>query len=264
MSEIFKTSHESLLPLGDAWNVKKQGFLDKLLDGSAENYQVVKDFLESLKDLRNPLESIIYEDLEKEFGIAKNENLTETERREYLRVKMFSRGGIGSNPDLQTALNEAGFDLFVHDNDPAVDPAIFLDESFVMVAGGGSGYAGRADAFAGRSGGDLLANGDVFIQKATFSSQAGGASTFAGNSLANAGYFINFVTERIQTPIPTDPEQWPLVFFVGGPAVRDGVTGELLEITLAEIPTQRRIELIKIILRIKPLHTLAGLIIDFI
>ena len=54
---------------------------------------------------------------------------------------MFARGGTGTNPDLQTALNDAGFNLLVHDNDPAVDPAIFLDEDFQM--GRGTDKSGR-------------------------------------------------------------------------------------------------------------------------
>jgi len=264
MATIFETVHKALLPLGDAWKLKDDGDLDKVLQASAENHQEVKDFLQQLQDLRNPLLSLIFEDLEKEFGIAKNEGLTETERRAYLKVKMFSRGGTGTNPDLQTALDDAGFDLLVHDNDPAVDPAIFLDESFQMVAGGGNAFAGRADAFAARVGGEIITNGDLFNQQPSFASQADGAATFAGNSQAVAGFFVDSGRERIIQPIPVDPEQFPLVFFVGGPATRDPITGELLEIELAEIPTNRRIELIKIILKIKPLHTFAGLVIAFI
>ena len=83
-----------------------------------------------------------------------------------------------------------------------------------------------------------------------------------GNASAVAGYFTQLQKDPIIYEIPTDPDVWNYVFFVGGDAVRDGA-GILTSIEQAQVSSQRRDEFLNIILSIKPMLTWAGLVIVF-
>lgn len=214
MSDITKDMLLSLLPPGSAWTPEEAADFDLLLDGMADNYEDVRVFLSQLADLRNPLKTPILSDLEREYGIPTDLTLSEDIRRQRLAAIVYAGQSRGTIDDLQDALDASGFNIQVYENDPAVDPAIFLDQAFQMVAGGGNAYAGRADAFAGRVGGELLVNGDLFQSKKLFTSVAG--TMYAGT--ATAGEYEDLEVTKIEYPIPTDPNDWPLVFFVGGPA----------------------------------------------
>ena len=265
MSDLLKAVMTALLPDGATWDIRPNGDFDKLLDGQAENFDFIRDFLDGLAVIRSPDKTPILTDLEKEYGILTNFNLSDSVRRLQLSSRVFTRGITGSDDNMQAALNDAAFIVQVHENSPAVDPSIFLDDVFQMVAGGDNAFAGRTDAVAGRLGGELVVNGDIFSQKLLIDMHAASPFAFAGNSKAVAGQFssASLITEQIVPPIPVDPDAWPMIFFVGGDAIRDGVTGELLEIAPAQVPIERREELRRVILKYKPMHSWCGLIIEF-
>jgi hypothetical protein len=209
---------DDIRPKGPAHDPAPDGDLDLLLEGMADNYEVVRAFVSTLSDIRDPKKTPVLSDLEAEYGIPTSTLLSEAERR--LRLDEFAYGGDsdGTEDDLQTALRNAGFDVYVYQNDPAVDPAIFLEQQFQMVAGGDNAYAGRDDAFCGLLGGELLVNGDVFKTSKVFTSVAG--TMYAGDG-TTAGEYDDLLVEKIEYPIPTDPADWPMVYFVGGAATRD-------------------------------------------
>jgi hypothetical protein len=251
---------DAILPEGTAWIPSPGEDLDSFYDGLALNWETIRAFLEEQSSIRDPHFTPFLEDLEREFGIFTNPNLTEQERRDQLSPVVFNRQNNGSNDNLEDALNDAGFDVQVHDNSPAVDPAIFLDQNFQMVADGGNAYAGRSDAFAGRSGGELLVNGDIFETRKIVTSVAG---TFYAGDGTTAGEYDDLERIEITYDIPTDPDDWPLVFFVGGDATRDG-SGALTEIQSVDISQDQEAAFKRIILKYKPIHSWAGLIINFV
>ncbi len=153
MSDLTRAMLDDFLPPGPVWEPEELAEFDLLLEGIADNMEVVRVFLSTLSEIRNPNLTIILADLEREYGIPTNLLLSESTRRTRLAELVFGVDGNGTEDDLQTALRNAGFDVFVYQNDPAVDPAIFLEQDFQMVAGGGNAFAGRADAFAGKVGG---------------------------------------------------------------------------------------------------------------
>jgi hypothetical protein len=162
MSDVMRAVIDTIIPKGAAWRVSPEEDWDKLRDAVAENWETIRVFLEDLSGVRDPSVTQFLADLEKEFGVFSNTSLTEQQRRDQLKPIIYNRSSGGTIDDLQAALDDAGFAVQVHSNSPAVDPAIFLDQNFQMVAGGGNAYAGRPDAFAGRSGGELLVNGAIF------------------------------------------------------------------------------------------------------
>lgn len=251
---------DTIWPEGSAWNVAPDEDLDKLLDGSAENWEEVREFLSELSEIRTPATTPFLADLEREYGVFTNPNLTDQQRRDQLTPVVYGQDSNGSVDALQAALDAAGYTVQVHENSPAVDPAIFLDQDFQMVADGGAAFAGNQDAFAGRSGGELLVNGDIFKTSRIFTSVAG--NVYAGDG-TTAGEYDDLVRTKITYSIPTDPNDWPLVFFVGGDATRDG-SGALTEIETATVPLEQESEFKRLILKYKPIHSWAGLVIDFI
>jgi len=250
------------LPKGAAWEPKTNGNYDKVISATGEIIKEICERAENARHVRDPQNTFLLDDLEREFGILKNEAFTEQQRRDNLSAKINMVPGNGTADDLQSALDAAGFDLQVHKNNPAVDPAIFLDQAFQMVAGGDNAYAGRPDAYAGRIGGELLVNGSVFEQVEAYLMQANGSTSYAGNSNAISGYFESIKRTPIEYTIPTDPDTWGFVFFIGGDATRN-VSGELTDIEQAEVELVRKEELKRIILSIKPMYTWAGLIITY-
>jgi hypothetical protein len=255
---------DSNLPEGQAWTPAIGEGMDLFFDGMAENWESVREDLEQLAYILDPNKTIILEDLEKEFGFTTNIRLTEAERRMQLAAFVYGQPGNGSEDDLQSALVAAGFNVQVHQNDPAVNPALFLESNFQVTLGDNNAYLGDTEAFLGVSAGELLVIGDVYTQTINYETVLGGEFSYLGDDSLYLGYFNDFTNDRIIFPIPTDPDSWPFVFFVGGTATRDGITGELTGIIQAEIPYERRAEFIRIILRHKPMFTWAGLIVNYI
>lgn len=275
-NSISKQTYSALLPPGPLGEPKAGGDLDLLLDGMADNADLVAAFLADLADIRNPNKTPIFEDLEREYGIKPNENVPTVDRIARLARKVYQGQKIDSPDDLQDALDAAGFDLQVHLNDPPVDPAIFLTQSFQMVAGGDNAFAGfepsggpPSTAFAGRLGGELIVNGDIFLKTNAVEMQAGGNIAFAGYFPTTpgvyqsvAGFFSSINQDKLDYPIP-DSIYWSMIFFVGGDATRDPVTNELTDIQQGFLPLNRRNDLITTILEIKPLMSWCGLIATF-
>jgi len=259
---ISRSVLNALLPPG--WNIKQDGDFDKLLEGIAENKEVTREFLISLATLRNPQKTQYLSDLEKEYGLMTRNNLTEQVRRDRLSVRAYERDRNGSWEDLQNALQNSGFNVQVHENSPAVDPAIFLNQAFQMVAGDPlNAFAGDPGAYCGQIGGILLVNGEIFDQIPLWLMGCAGDNAYAGDPLAYAGYYLELQKNLITYEIPADPFDWPYIFFVGGDATRGG-SEELTDIELAEVPIERKCEFENIILRYKGLHAWAGLIIIYV
>lgn len=259
MFSLMRRTIDTLLPKGSAWSPKPGGGFDKFLNGLAANWETIRLFLSDLKNIRNPSKTSFLDDLEREYGVLTNLSLTEEQRRAALNPLVYNNDSTGSADALQDALQRAGFDVQIHENSPAVDPAIFLDQVFQMVAGGGAAFAGNQNAFAGRIGGELLVNGEIFKNTRMYESVAG--TMFAGT--AGAGEYTDLERTKVEYPIPNDPNDWPLIFFVGGDATRN-IDGELTAIENADIPTEQESIFKQIVLKFKPMHTWAGLIVTYI
>ena len=258
----------ALFPSGSAWTPAAGGDYDNLLEGIAENSENLRARLDSLRHLRNPAKTPILSDLEKEYGVIPVAGSTEAQRRERLAVLMFRRGELPTYEFLEEILQAAGFDVYVHENSPAVDPAIFLAQAFNMLCGdllpgGNDAQCGEPEAICASVGGELLVNGEFFEQSPNYSVQCDEPDALCGEPLICAGQYDSINLVLIEYDIPTVAGYWPLIFFVGGPATRDPVTGALTEIESASVPLARRLEFRRLILRYKPMCSWAGLIIVY-
>ena len=196
-SALIKAAILALLPDGTLWTPAVEEDLDKLFDAMSENWLEAYNAAFGLGDVRNPLKTQLLQELEREFGFLENSDLTEEVRRKQLAaVKTENTDQRNSDDDVQSFLNAAGFDVQVHHNDPAADPALFP--------------------------GDILLNGGKYVQNIDYLMQCGGAYAFCGHQNAVCGYFESFDFIEFEHILPTDPDLWPFIYFIGGPAVRDG------------------------------------------
>lgn len=259
----------ALLPEGWAWMPKAVSDYDKLLDGISDNSGAVYADLKLLSSIRDPLKTPILSDLEKEYAVVPFSGATEEQRRQSLKAFMFRRASSGAYDILQEKLRDAGFtDVYVIPNDPAVDPDIFLAQSFNMVCGdllpgGNEAQCGEPEAVCASVGGELIVNGELFQPVLNYINLCGETLITCGDGIY-AGDFDGYSTALtdIQYVIPTDSGYWPLIFFVGGAPSYDEY-GYLDEIQIYSVPAQRRIEFRKIILKYKPMYSWGGLIVQY-
>jgi hypothetical protein len=264
-----RSTLDALLPSGKYWEPIPGGDYDKLLDGIAANTESLKIELEKLAHLRDPDTTPILDDLEKEYGIQPSALATEEERRARLKAFRYRRTSTGAADILQEKLREAGFDdAYVHINSPAVDPNIFLAEAFNMVCGdllpgGYHAQCGEHEAICAQVGGELVVNGDLYNSLPNYTGLCGNL-IYCGDDIY-CGDFDGYKSDIVQSTyiVPADSGYWPLIFFVGGAATRDPVTGALTEIEFYNIPSERRVEFRRVILKFKPLSTWGGLIVVY-
>lgn len=269
---------DALLPRGAAWRVKPDGNLDHLLEGVGDNLQEILDDLADLALIRNPYKcpAALLPDLEREYGITPSSSQTTDERRSAVALRRYKLRDLATANKLQRALDKAGFGadgygLVVTPNEsPACDPASIIDASYQMTAhemGDSSGAcAGNTSAYVAQRGGYYLVNGDKYTLNPVYP-QAGlvcarafdGSDSLSGQQCA--GYYESYSLYENEYSGP--PESlWSLVFFVGGQVVHND-DGSIAAISTVWIPSDRRQELHRIILRIKPLGVWAGMVVQY-
>lgn len=228
-----RTVLDAELPGGSAWKIKEDGGADLWFDGIADNWQDVKDDLAEAADFRNAARTPILDDLEREYGIEKNTALTEAERRERLLAVQTEGPNTGTAEYVQARLRAAGFtDIYVYQNDPAVDPANFIGGGYLMVCGATEAVCGATEAVCGSILDDLIINGNLFYTDSDI-------------------------------PLPVDSGYWSLIFFIGGVATRDPITDAITAITRYTVPFERRDEFRRLVVKYKPLHSWAAAVVAY-
>jgi uncharacterized protein YmfQ (DUF2313 family) len=234
--ELIKSALLALLPDGEIHTIAPDEDYDKLLDGLAQNWEIITGFAENTGNVRAPEKTAQLDELEREFGVPDPALPEETRRTQLTAVKYENTQGNGSFSYIQEYLNEAGFDVQVHHNDPSVDPALFP--------------------------GDILVNGRISYTAPAYEMQCAGANAFCGNNNAVCGFFKTFYTTDVIYELPTDPDAWPFIFFVGGDATRDG-SGYLTSIAPADVYKTRKNRFLELILKSKPWFDWAVLIVNY-
>ena len=238
MPETMRNLLTALMPDGGIWEPEAEADLDRLLNGMAENHEVVRSYLSGLAHMRDPALTTMLADLEREYGLVTNTTFSEADRRQVLGAQKGAKAETGGALQLQAKLTAAGFDLVVRQNNPVIDPNLFTTDA------------------------ELVVNGDQFTSEPLYLAQANGDAMFAGNAKAVAGYFLEISQDQITYEIPTGPERWNYVFYVGGtvaswpPVFPPSLRGQ--------VPVEKRDLLKRIILQHKPTHSWAGLAVDYV
>jgi hypothetical protein len=272
-----REAFDACMPSGPIVSPASGESLDNLLAGIAAAKQVTLEFLESLTYIRDPWRCPfeLLPDLEREFGISPNAALPERDRRAAVAVVRYKRRSLATIRKLQAVLDKAGFGaggyglVVTPNSSPPADPQGIIG-AFQLTAhevGDGSGAcAGNGGAYAAQRSGYLLVNGDsyqsrpIYPQAGTFCARAfDGSDTESPKT--RAGYYTSY--SLFSDTYASPPEgYWPLIFFVGGTAYRNP-DGSISGISTAWVPFERRQELHRLILRIKPEGMWAGMCVQY-
>jgi len=268
MTVGYKDILSSLLPNGPIWRPAEGKGLDLLLDAMGQNEDRVREYLASLANLRNPDSTNLLSDLEKEYGIKTNINISEEDRRSQLAAVMYARRANGSLTFLQEQLLRAGSDVFVYHNAPAVDPNDIIYGISDMYCGEALAQCGEPLAQCASFDGELIVNGDIFDMYIDYTVRCGEPLAQCGEASATAGEFSGVVRDRFIYEIPTGggtevERWWNLIFFIGGDVTRGG-SGEILSLGFVDIPIQNRRMFKQIILKYKPMHSWAACAINWV
>ncbi len=254
----------ALFPEGSIWVPQDDEGLDQLLDGISLNLEEMRDFLALLAKIRNPFLTPILSDLEKEYGLPPNTNLSLEERQQRLLSAITNRSGFGADY-MQEKLQRAGFNVQVHVNNPPIDPRSITGQASIYCNDQVNAFCGNENAVSGGMSGEIIVNQDWFYESSVFSLNCGGEFAKSGSNRALCGKFDLIKREGVIYTIPTNPGYWGLIFFVGGNATRiPPVTGPLTNIDPADVPATRREELKELIIKYKPSHSWCILIANYI
>ena len=271
---------DAVLPPGTIWQPAPGEDFDHFLDALGDNLQSVHDACEALAHIRDPATTPYLEELEREYGITPNTQLTDAQRRAVLALVKYKRNAKSTLATLQTALDSAGlgvggYGLLVFANDPAVDPNQFIIGIYQMYLGGPNQYLGYNTGGVTRSffgqatgGGLWIINGDVFVATPNYEAQLGGAQAYLNYQVLGSpgGFYLGeFYTISYAPAVITSPADswaWPLVFFLATSATKDG-GGHITALGQAQIPGSLRQTLIEIVMRVKPIHTWCVLMAQF-
>jgi hypothetical protein len=256
--KIFKL----LFPFSNAFSLFINKRLSQFIKGLSALPQDLKEYIQNIYLDLFPDTTRLLDKWNETFGIGFPAKIEDDQRMD-LDTTWKAQGGQGFEY-IQNVLNNAGFDVQVHENNPPVDPDLFLNSIPIMVANGPAAFAGNDQAFAGKTGGDLLVNGPIVTNTPIYESICGGANIVCGNDRAVCGQFDKFGTEDKIYQITDDPDLWGAFFFIGGDATRNAITHELETIENIDIPIERKPEFIRLILKLKPVQTWAGLMIDYV
>lgn len=209
-----------------------------------------------------------------QFGIYETSGQTEQDKRNALDAAWKAKGSL--SPDaFQSVLRNAGFDVYVHRWwEPADDPVPGVPSyptprdphNYLLDGGEYSGYGdtrcGNPDSRCGnpdsRAGSQNDPRGYPLVNKrtvsrSTYDARAGQAATRCGNPPARCGNVSVEYNVPVDPVLPTDPLTYPYFVYVGAANFPE----------LAEVPTARRDEFERMLLKYRPLHTWIGVLVTY-
>jgi hypothetical protein len=269
---VMRAVLDAIEPPGPLWQPKPGGDEDNLRAGLSDCLQYVMDFLSGML-IRDPYSTGYLDELEREYGITPNTQLTTAQRVATLSLRKFHRNHTSTISTLQNALDLAGFGaggygLQVLANDPPVDPGPFAIGAFQTYAGNttaccGYNLGGPILAFCGMAtgGGLWIINGDAFTSSPNYLVESGSPTSLSGyvpagssTSLALSGYYVTISYAPIYVTSPVDAWTWPLCFFIAQSCTRAG-DGHITSLSIGSFPASLWGTFVEIICRWKPIHS---------
>lgn len=240
-----------LYPTGRAFNMPADGNFDKLHSALAESesdaYDDASSILFSILPDNANFTVDDAEDWERRLGMITNPLVSLQDRKDAIIRKMNHPGDIPARQSwdfLEQSLQLAGFDVYVHENIPA--QTIFQ----LLQPASGTGQQGQGQQGQFQQGTVITANPGLFTLVQQGQIQQG---------QANQGAYIytNKVANNIDETLDAFFNigwNWKSVFWIGGPNIGD----------FANVDVNRKDEFRQTILRIKPAHSIAVLLINYI
>lgn len=266
-----------LLPRAVAWRITIAGRLRELFQALADAIVTpIRTYFDLILLDLYPNETRELEEWELQFDLRYTTGRTDQERRDRVSAAWKALGG--QDPQyIQDTLQNAGFDVYVHDWwIPGTEAALGVHACatphnpftylFPTTSGGitmfmqaGEALAQAGEAFA-QAGNFIAGLGYPLVNKLLLTTfeysvyvQAGEALAQAGEVLAQAGQHGGFFDKPVIYEIPTDPATWAYFLYIGAPVFGD----------LAIIPIARRDEFEELILKIRPTQLWLGILVQY-
>lgn len=261
---VFFRLYQHLLPRARAWSLTVDKQLRQFFEGLVPFQEDYKLFIDQIYEDVDPSLTRELEKWEKQFQLSGSG--PEADRRKALDAAWKARGG-QSPGYLQSLLQSAGFDVYVHEWWYYVgatrftrDPRMYVDAGFPLVVFGEPDVVfGEPEFVFGESfggGGKLLVNKGPGISyyKPTKYNCFGEPETVFGEPEFVFGETngIRFVPETYI--IPDNPDAWPYFVYIGGENFPN----------FADVPAERQIEFERMILKYFPAHLWVILLVNYI
>lgn len=230
-----------LLPRGcEAWNLTIDRPLRQFFDALKVIGEDVKEYIDLIWFDIFPQTTRELSMWENQFGLI-DSGLTEQERRDRLEATWAQTGG-QSIKYIQDQLQANGFDVYLHEwFDPTSIPAVNVK---VCVTPRNPNLLTNLK---------LLAN-KITVTRPAYIAAAGEDLMECGEATAICGNFIDLIIEDVEYDIPTDPDKWAYIFYVGGATYGDS----------ANVPASRQNEFETLLMKLKPASNWAGLLINYV
>jgi hypothetical protein len=259
-----------VLPNGRAWWLTPSKTLRMFFDGLTATPESTREAIDSSYLDLDPQQTRELNKWEDQFALA-GASLTEQQRRDRLDARWKALGG-QSPRYIQDTLRGAGFDVYVHDwfgSRPSIgdhscvtprNPFLYLSPAYGglilnVECGAPLAECGEPSAECGESttptGYPLAGKSTVAVPDYIIS--CGVDIAECGEEDASCGNFLSYAFDVVEYTIPTDANKWPYFFYIGGETFG----------TTAQVSPSRRNEFEDLILKIKPAHLWAGIIVSY-
>jgi len=257
MLSIFK----HLLPRAKAWNITINKRLRQFFEGLGP--PIIDDAIGFFDDIWADMFPATTRELiawETAYGLLKTD-LNESERRSRLAAYWQATGG--QNPKyIQDTLQNAGFNVYVHEwwEVPAADPPVARNpfEAFNLVEYGCDdpelecGEPAAECANSPSSDGYMLVN-KLYTADIDYTVTCGDDDAECGESIAECGENNGFLFDRIDYPIPQNPDYWPYIYYISDQTFPD----------VASVSSDRMDEFEDLILKISPTSLWVGMLVSY-
>ena len=228
----FINLYKHLLPRAKAWTIIVDKTLRKFFEGLSVWPQDYRDFIDQVWLDIFPSTTNQLTEWENQFNVQPS-TTDDAARRANLEAAWKSQG-VQSPGGIEAVLQSAGFDVYVHEwwETPVVtDPPVKRNPN-VYISGGIPVYLTEA--------GEPLA-------------EAGEPTMEAGETADPPGYLLVNKGPDTAYSISAVPDDWVYFMYVGGETFP----------ALASVQGSRKDELDRLVLKLKPAHTWAGMLINF-
>lgn len=258
-----------LLPRARAWRITVDKTLRRFFSGLTGLGDDSKKFIDDVWLDIFPETTRQIEEFESQFALTDPSTLTEQERRDRLSAAWQALGG--QDPRyIQDTLRDNGFDVYVHEwwvtgSEPAVgvdacavarNPNdVINNPDYMWTMGNPLATMGNTPVTMGGANqlaGYLLVNGVKIACYDTPNTMGNPPVTLGSNRTMGQ---VNSVTfKNREYDIPTDPDKWPYILYIGGQNFGD----------VAQIPIARRDEFETLCLKICPEQQWLGIIVEYV
>jgi hypothetical protein len=242
MAGLARRIIDGFLPGGEIWRFRKDGNIDKLLDGIGASFDSIIAKAAQVADYRNPnnVVSELVPDMLRELGLTSTDN--EDADRTIMSEIRYNDWGVGFVARLQEQLDKAGFGsggygLTAVQNAPfPVLPFLAAPQSFPVTASAQNGlFPLTASA--------KLGSGAQRLFPLTARHQYFSYSGY---------YFLDGSHIYLPDNLSIPPQAtWGLIPFIGGEIQRDQ-TGKITAVPALRIPAALRLKLHSLLCRVKP------------